>query len=208
MSEALLTQLEDDTAEEVSQILPLDLLLYILLSLHNNKMTGMTCGSYSVEAASDCRCLEEGNESPKLTSVGEEGQVPLLSEDSEKLLDSPDDGSFEGDLDENLLLDSHDGSRMEDSLPLELASLTVSLPLDVTNGKFEEVLQAVPGGVGGNNPTQPGPSSALYKPIQEVAPLVLVVPENQVAVHDVSSSEEDDAMDLRDPAGIAVHREL
>jgi len=74
--------------------------------------------------------------------------------------------------------------------------LTVSLPLDVTNGKFEEVLQAVPGGVGGNNPTQPGPSSALYKPIQEVAPLVSVVPDNQVAVHNVSSSEEDDAMDV------------
>ena len=136
MSEALLTQLEGDTPEEVTNILPLDLLLYILLSPHNKRMTGMTCGSYSVEEATDCRCLEEGNESPKLTSVGEEDQVPLLSEDSEKLLDSPDDGSFEGDLDENLLLDSHDGSRMEDSLPLELASLTVSLPLDVTKTRL------------------------------------------------------------------------
>jgi len=77
-------------------------------------MTGMTYGSYSLEAAIDCRCLEKRDESPKLTSVGEEGQVPLLSDDSEKLLDSPDDGSVEGDLDENLL-DSHDGSRMEDS---------------------------------------------------------------------------------------------
>ena len=42
MSAALLVQLEGDTAEEVSNVLPLDLLLYILLSPHNNKMTGMT----------------------------------------------------------------------------------------------------------------------------------------------------------------------
>ena len=85
---------------------------------------------------------------------------------------------------------------MEDSLPLELASLTVSLPLDVTNGKLVEVLQDVPGGVGGKNPTQPGPSSALYKPIQEVAPLVSVVPAALVAIHDVSSSEEDKVMEV------------
>ena len=131
MSTALLVQLEGDTASEVREVLPLDLLLYVLLSPHNNNMTGLTCGSYSLEAAIECRCLEDRDESPKLASAGEEGQVPLFSEDSEKLLESLDEGSFDGSLDEKLL-DSHDGSRLEDSLPVELASLTVSLPLDVT----------------------------------------------------------------------------
>ena len=82
----------------------------------------MTVGSYSIEEAIDCRCLEEGSEEPKSAACSQqpvdEQPPPLLSEDPERLLDSPDDSSFDGDLDENLLLDSQDGSRMEASLQL------------------------------------------------------------------------------------------
>ena len=87
----------------------------------------MTVGSYSIEEAIDCRCVEEGSEDPKSAACSQQSVEkyqplpPLLSEDPERLLDSPDDSSFEGDLDENLLLDTPDGSRMEDSLQLELA---------------------------------------------------------------------------------------
>ena len=119
----------------------------------------MTVGSYSNEEAIDWRCLEEGSEKPKSASVDEEVQAPLFSDDPERLLDSPDDSSFEEDLDENFLLDSHNGSRMEDSLPLELASLIVSLPLDVG------------------------------------------VPDTRIAIHTVSSSEEDD-MEVEAMSGI------
>ena len=88
---------------------------------------------------------------------------------------------------------------MEDSLPLEIAPLTVSLPLDLTNGKYEEVLHTELGGVGGNNPTQPGTSSDLYKPLCEVYPRrvgdpdpdIGVPPATSQEIHTVSSSEDD-----------------
>ena len=88
---------------------------------------------------------------------------------------------------------------MEDSLPLELASLTVSLPLDLTNGKFEEVLHTSPG-VGGRDPTQPGKSSDPYKPVCVTSarrqgdpdPDIATQPAPRRVIHTVFSSEDDE----------------
>ena len=199
MSRALCDQLEEDTPTTVTTILPPDLLLYILLSPHNRCMTGLIHRAYRLEEAVDCKCVE-GSDDPKSATVEKNQPLTPLSLDPDRLLDTLDD-SFDGDLDENFLLDSPESARscMEDSLPLEFAAMTVSLPLDITNGTLEEVLHTGPGGVGRNNPTQPSNSSDLYKPLCEVSPHrdgdtdpdIGEQPATNRVMHNVSSSQDE-----------------
>ena len=110
MSVALVYQLEEDTANNTTTILPLDLLLHILLSPHNRRMTGLLLGAYSIEEAIDCRCVEGGEDHLSEPSGKVTQPLTPLSCDPEGLLDTLD-GSFNGDLDENLLLDTPESAR-------------------------------------------------------------------------------------------------
>ena len=101
---ALVDQLEEDTPNNTTTILPLDLLLHILLSPHNRRMTGLLLGAYSMEEAIDCICVEGGEDD--LSAPAGKVTQPLtpLSCDPDRLLDTLD-GGFDGELDENLLLE-------------------------------------------------------------------------------------------------------
>ena len=69
----------------------------------------MLLGAYSIEEAIDCRCVE-GSEDPKSTEVEKNQPLTPLSCDPEGRLDTLD-GSFNGDMDENLLLDTPESAR-------------------------------------------------------------------------------------------------
>ena len=62
MSKALTIQLEGDTPATTISIYPMDLLLHILLSPHNRRMSGLLRGAYGIEEAVSCRCVEEAED--------------------------------------------------------------------------------------------------------------------------------------------------
>ena len=66
--------------------------------------------------------------------------------------------------------------------------MTVSLPLDITNGTLEEVFHTSPGGVGRKDPTKPATSS---RRVGNPDPDVREQPPPLEVIHDVSSSEDE-----------------